>query len=363
MITQSAAIVDPLSIRVMVVDDSAVVRGLISRHLEAEPGIAVVATAAHGELALAQLARTAIDLVVLDIEMPVMDGLTTLQEIMVRHPGVRVIMASTLTRRNAEISFKALNLGASDYVAKPESGLGSAEEFKRELVSKIKAFGRRRASAAPSAAPPAPTFLPPPAAAPRPVRGKTTALAIGASTGGPPALLKLFESLRGAVQQPILLTQHMPATFTALLAEQLSRAGDRPCAEARDGEPILGGHCYVAPGGWHMVVDRQGALPILRLNQEPPESFCRPAVDPMLRTAAQVFGSGLLATVLTGMGHDGAKGCEAVARAGGRFIVQDEATSVVWGMPGAAAATGLAESILPLNDIGPWIRRATGAAA
>ena len=357
MISSSAAIAELPSIRVMVVDDSAVVRGLISRHLEAEPGIAVVATAAHGELALAQLARTAIDLVVLDIEMPVMDGLTTLQEIMVRHPGVRVIMASTLTRRNAEISFKALNLGASDYVAKPESGLGSAEEFKRELVAKIKAVVRRRAAVPPSAAPPRPTPVPP--VGPRPVRGKTTALAIGASTGGPPALLKLFESLRGAVQQPILLTQHMPATFTALLAEQLSRAGDRPCAEARDGEPILGGHCYVAPGGWHMVVDRQGALPILRLNQEPPESFCRPAVDPMLRTAAQVFGTGLLATMLTGMGHDGAKGCEA----GGRFIVQDEASSVVWGMPGAAAATGLAESILPLNDIGPWIRRATGTAA
>jgi len=198
---------------------------------------------------------------------------------------------------------------------------------------------------------------------PRPVRGKTTVVAIGASTGGPPALLKLFEALRGAVEQPILLTQHMPATFTALLAEQLSRAGDRPCAEAKDGEPILGGRCYVAPGGWHMVVDRQGALPVLRLNQEPPESFCRPAVDPMLRTAAHVFGTGLLATVLTGMGSDGAKGCEAVARAGGRFIVQDEASSVVWGMPGAAAATGLAESILPLNDIGPWIRRATGVAA
>lgn len=363
MINPSAAVMEPAPIRVLVVDDSAVVRGLISRQLEADPGITVVATAAHGELALAQLARTDIDLIVLDIEMPVMDGLTTLKEIRVRYPDIRVIMASTLTRRNAEISFKALNLGASDYVAKPESGLAGAEEFKRELVSKIMVFGRRRTSTptpqAPPSAPVAPTATP----GPRPVRGKTTIVAIGASTGGPPALLTLFESLRGAIHQPILLTQHMPATFTALLAEQLSRAGDRPCAEARDGEPILGGRCYVAPGGWHMVVDRQGALPVLRLNQEPPESFCRPAVDPMLRTAAHVFGTGLLATVLTGMGSDGAKGCEAVARAGGRFIVQDEASSVVWGMPGAAAATGLAESILPLNDIGPWLRRATGVAA
>lgn len=362
MIYPSAAPMEPAPIRVLVVDDSAVVRGLISRLLEADPGITVVATAAHGELALSQLARTDIDIVVLDIEMPVMDGLTTLKEIMIRHAGVRVIMASTLTRRNAEISFKALSLGASDYVAKPESGLAGAEEFKRELVSKIKVFGRRRASTSMPEAPQ--TTLPPKAlSASRPLRGKTTVLAIGASTGGPPALLKLFEALRGAVQQPILLTQHMPATFTALLAEQLSRAGDRPCAEARDGEPILGGRCYVAPGGWHMVVDRQGALPVLRLNQEPPESFCRPAVDPMLRTAAHVFGTGLLATVLTGMGSDGARGCEAVARAGGRFIVQDEASSVVWGMPGAAAATGLAESILPLSEIGPWLRRAAGVAA
>lgn len=363
MITASAARLEPAPIRVLVVDDSAVVRGLISRQLETDPEITVVTTAAHGELALAQLARNDIDIVVLDIEMPVMDGLTALKEIMIRHPGVRVIMASTLTRRNAEISFKALNLGASDYVAKPEGGLAGAEDFKRELISKIKAFGRSRAAASRPVAPAQP--VPPPSAAtpPRPVRGKATVLAIGASTGGPPALLTLFESLRGAVSQPILLTQHMPATFTALLAEQLTRAGDRPCAEAKDGEPILGGRCYVAPGGWHMVVDRQGALPVLRLNQEPPESFCRPAVDPMLRTAAHVFGTGLLATVLTGMGSDGAKGCEAVARAGGRFIVQDEASSVVWGMPGAAAATGLAESILPLNEIGPWLRRATGVAA
>lgn len=345
----------------MVVDDSAVVRGLISRLLDADPDITVVATAAHGELALAQLARIEIDLVVLDIEMPVMDGMTTLTEIVAHYPGVRVIMASTLTRRNAEISFKALNLGASDYVAKPETGLTGAEAFKQELVSKIKAFGRRRKAAPTPATPLHRGFATAPTPAARANRGRTTVLAIGASTGGPPALLKLFESLRGAVQQPILLTQHMPPTFTALLAEQLARAGDRPCAEAKDGEPILSGRCYVAPGGWHMVVDRKGALPILRLNQEPPENFCRPAVDPMLRSAAPVFGTGLTAIILTGMGSDGAKGCEAVARAGGRFIVQDEATSVVWGMPGAAAATGLADSILPLNDIGPWARRATGA--
>jgi two-component system chemotaxis response regulator CheB len=183
-------------------------------------------------------------------------------------------------------------------------------------------------------------------------------LAIGASTGGPPALLQLFQALRGCDRQPILLTQHMPATFTTLLAEQLARAGGRPCTEARDGDPVEAGHCYVAPGGWHMTVERRGAGVFLRLDQEPPENFCRPAVDPMLRSAARAYGRGVLAVILTGMGSDGAKGCEAVARAGGRVIVQDEASSAVWGMPGAAMATGQVEHALPLQELGPWIRTA-----
>jgi two-component system chemotaxis response regulator CheB len=155
----------------------------------------------------------------------------------------------------------------------------------------------------------------------------------------------------------------MPATFTTLLAEQLERVGERPCAEAKDGEPIRQGRCYVAPGGWHMVVAKDEATPILRLNQDPPENYCRPAVDPMLRSLANVYGAGVLAVILTGMGHDGASGCEAVAHAGGRFIAQDEASSVVWGMPGAAAATGLAQAIMPLDEVGPWLVRQTGATA
>lgn len=348
-------------IRVMVVDDSAVVRGLITRHLNAEAGIEVIASAANGELALAELSRREVDVVVLDIEMPVMDGLTALREIVARHPGVRVVMASTLTRRNAEISMKALHLGASDYVAKPETGLAGAEQFRRELAAKVRAIAVRRpatASGAPTRA--APVVAAPPAPA-RPPRTRPGVILIGASTGGPPALLRLFAAIRGAVEQPILLTQHMPATFTALLAEQLARIGDRPCAEARDGDRIRPGHCYVAPGGWHMTVARDGAMPVLRLNQDPPENFCRPAVDPLFRTAAQVFGTGALGVILTGMGSDGAHGCEALVRAGGHFIVQDEASSVVWGMPGAAAATGLAGGVLPLDQIGPWLRRISGA--
>jgi two-component system chemotaxis response regulator CheB len=350
-----------------VVDDSAVVRGLIARHLGADPEIEVVATAANGEIALLELQRREVDVVILDVEMPVMDGLTALGRIRAEHPAVKVIMASALTRRNAEISLQALSLGAADYVPKPEGGLARAEAFQRELTVKAKALGLRRAPAAAPA--PAAAAARPVQASPRtapPLAGPRAApsvLAIGASTGGPNALAKLFESLRGAAPQPILLTQHMPATFTSLLAEQLARAGGRPCAEGRDGEPVVPGRCYVAPGGWHMTVDREGALPVIRLNQEPPENFCRPAVDPMMRSVARVYGAGALAVVLTGMGSDGAKGCTAVAQAGGRVVVQDEATSVVWGMPGAAAATGLCEAVLPLPELGPWLRRATGAQA
>ncbi|MFA7262465.1 MAG: chemotaxis response regulator protein-glutamate methylesterase [Caulobacter sp.] len=336
--------------RVLIVDDSAVVRGLIARQVEAEDDLTVVATASNGELALRELSRHAVDLVVLDIEMPVMDGLTALQRIAAEYPQVRVIMVSTLTRRNAEISLKALQLGAADYVAKPEGGIAGAEAFRIDLLARLRALApRRRVMATQALAPPPP--------ASRPGQTVPEVLAIGASTGGPPALLKLFEALKGAVRQPILLTQHMPATFTALLAEQLSRAGDRPCAEGRDGEIVQPGRCYVAPGGWHMTVNRENGSAVVRLNQDPPENFCRPAVDPLLRSAAQVYGRGVVATILTGMGADGAKGCEAVARAGGRFVVQDEASSVVWGMPGAAAATGLAQGVLPLAEIGPWLRR------
>lgn len=361
---QSFAPVQTHPVRVLVVDDSAVVRGLIAKNLRLDPAIEVVGTAANGQLALDALADKAVDVVVLDIEMPVMDGLTALEQMTAKYPAIRVIMASTLTLRNAEISMKALHLGAADYIPKPESGLGAAEEFQRELIAKVKALAPRRCRSAGAATVPS-ASVPPPASPPlrRFERRKPSILAIGSSTGGPPALQQIFAALKGAVDQPILLTQHMPATFTALLAEQLSRVGNRPCAEAKHGEPVLPGRCYVAPGGWHMTIAKDGAVPIVRLNQEPPENYCRPAVDPMLRSAAAVYGTGVLAVILTGMGHDGARGCEAVTEAGGRFIAQDEASSVVWGMPGAAVATGLAQNILPLNEIGPWLRRETGAVA
>ncbi len=350
-------------IRVMVVDDSAIVRGLISRQLATDPAIVVVATAPHGEAALAELDRKQVDVVVLDIEMPVMDGIAALPLILAANPNLRVLMVSTLTRRNAEISLRALQLGASDYIAKPQGSLGAADAFMRELIAKVKAVAPipRKAIASGKLTS---TISDPPPSPPRSGPKVTpTVLAIGASTGGPPALLKVFEALKGSVTQPIFLTQHMPATFTMLLAEQLARAGDRPCSEGREGEVVKAGHCYIAPGGWHMTVMAERAGPTVRLNQNPPESFCRPAVDPMFRSLAAVYGAGVLGLILTGMGADGAKGCVALSDAGGRFVVQDEASSVVWGMPGAAAATGRAERIMPLADIGPWLRCATAVAA
>lgn len=348
-------------IRVLVVDDSAIVRGMVSRQLAEDPAIQVVGTSPDGQAALRELDKQPVDLVVLDIEMPIMDGLTALPQMLAAHPGLKVVMASTLTRRNAEISLRALQLGAADYIAKPEGGLAGAEEFKRELIAKVKAFGRRRPGPTISAPAPVQPVAPIRTAPPPAVRIMPTALAIGASTGGPPALLKLFEALKGSVAQPIFLTQHMPATFTALLAEQLERVAGRPVREGQDGEAVAPGRCYLAPGGFHMVVVRERGGPVIRLNQEPPENFCRPAVDPMFRSLAEVYGAGVLGLILTGMGSDGARGCTALVQAGGRFVVQDEATSVVWGMPGAAAGTGQAEKILPLAEIGPWLRRNTGS--
>ncbi|WP_276118550.1 chemotaxis-specific protein-glutamate methyltransferase CheB [Brevundimonas naejangsanensis] len=348
----------------MIVDDSAVVRGVVRRLLEAEPGLEVAATATNGEAALRELGQRTVDVVLLDVEMPIMGGLEALRRIVVDHPAVKVVMVSTLTRRNAEISLEALRIGAADYVTKPEAGIAAAAEFGRDLIARVKALAASRG--------PRPTV---PAASPRRIGGLglrdgggrprlVRALGIGASTGGPPALLGLFRALQGGSgRQPILVAQHMPATFTALLAEQIERAAGRPCAEGRDGEPVLPGRIYVAPGGWHMTVENGPTSPIIRLDQTAPEHFCRPAVDPMLRSLATVYGDGALAAILTGMGADGAAGCEAVARAGGRFIAQDQATSAVWGMPAAAAATGLAEAVLPLDEIGPWLRRTTEAGA
>ncbi len=356
--------------RVMVVDDSAVIRGLLARTLELDPDIDVVATACNGKLALSELDRKDIEVVVLDIEMPVMDGLTALPLLIEKQPGLQVIIASTLTRKNAEISLRALQAGAKDYLTKPSSGseLNSAAEFKRELTEKISSLAAvARREGVKTAQPRAAASTPTPAAD-KPKLEKNISLrsapitppsiiAVGSSTGGPQALFEVLGNLAPSVSLPIVITQHMPPTFTTLLAEHITRVVKRPCVEGKDGAPIEAGGIYLAPGGYHMYVEARSDGNVIRLNQEPAENFCRPSVDPLLRSIAKIYGARILTVILTGMGSDGCKGATEVTEAGGTVIAQDEATSVVWGMPGAVATAGLCSAILPLTEIGPYVRK------
>ncbi len=380
-------------IKVMVVDDSAVVRGLINRMLDSDPAVTVVASVGNGQIALGVLERQEVDVVVLDIEMPVMDGMTALPKMLKINPSLQVIMASTLTLKNAEISMRALEAGAADYIPKPTStkNIAGESDFREILIAKVKALGMRRrvsrggarpsgaGAASPSVARPS-TFgaagaaAQSTSAATRPVvplhgsskivlRNAMTeipqVLAIGSSTGGPQALFAVLSGLRaGSIPpQPILITQHMPATFTTILAEHISRVSGWTAAEAKDGEAIKSGRVYIAPGDFHMIVESKGLEKVLRLNKNPPENFCRPAVDPMLRSVAQVWGKGALVCILTGMGYDGMKGGQAIVAAGGTVVAQDEATSVVWGMPGAVATAGVCSAVLPLPEIAPYLQK------
>ena len=366
--------VDPY--RVMVVDDSAVIRGLLTRALEGDNEIRVVASVGDGQMAVNSLQRNAVDVIVLDVEMPVMDGLTAIPRLLAVSPSVKIIMASTLTLRNADISIRALEAGAADYIAKPTTTreISGADAFKRELVLKVKALGahaRRLGSRARTDVRPM-TPLPPaggglvfrrgePVGPPtlRPIgnAGRPDVIAIGSSTGGPQALFEVLSHLKGGVTQPILITQHMPATFTTILAEHITRQCGIVCAEAKEGEVITEGRAYVAPGDNHMLVVNRGGGLTLTLTKDPPENFCRPAVDPMLRSIVRAYGRRVLTVILTGMGQDGMRGCQDVTAAGGVVIGQDEASSVVWGMPGAVATAGLCSAILPLKEIGPYIRK------
>jgi two-component system chemotaxis response regulator CheB len=358
--------------RVMVVDDSAVIRGLLTKTLETDPEIKVVSTVGNGQAAIDAVKRNDIDVIVLDIEMPVMDGLTALPKILEAKPGVQVIMASTLTLKGASVSLKALSLGAADYLPKPTTttGISTADDFKRGLVEKAKSWGlvarRKRglppgSAAAPGTnAPPAPKKLYPGAVTLRTnaLPSKVDCLAIGSSTGGPQALFAVFRALGRVERMPVFVTQHMPATFTTILAEHLAQASGMPAAEAKDGEPVTAGRIYVAPGDFHMTVEGTAANLTVRLNKNPPENFCRPAVDPMLRSIAKAYGNRTLFVMLTGMGQDGLKGARELINVGSTVIAQDEASSVVWGMPGAVASNGLCTAVLPLNEIGGYVKKA-----
>ncbi len=370
--SSSGTVTDP--IRVMVVDDSVVVRGLVGRWLDEEPGLAVVASHRNGRLAVDDVLRSNPDVVILDIEMPDMDGLTALPLLIEKKKNLVVVVASTLTRRNAEISLKALSLGAADYIPKPESnsGITTSTDFRRELIAKVLSLGQRAKhrglpGQAPSArpaprpgagAPPVPTGAlkasRPATFTIRPYSSvKPRILAIGSSTGGPQALNTLFNEIGSSIGQvPVVLTQHMPPTFTAILAEHITKAAGRPAAEGRDGDVVRPGHIYVAPGGKHMLLAKNGSDIVIKLSDAPPVNFCKPAVDPLFKSVVDIFGTATLAVILTGMGSDGAEGVRKIGEVGGSTIVQDEETSVVWGMPGAAAHTGMCSDVLPLNEIG-----------
>lgn len=393
--------------QVMVVDDSAFIRGAISRAIESCDGLRVAVSVSNGEQAVRALQREAVDVIVLDIEMPIMDGLTALPKLKEIDPAVQVIMASTLTQKNAEISLRAMSLGATDYIPKPSSSheVMAAQDFQRDLVSKVMALGalarrsgvREMPRSAPkpkgtdaltpfhaSARTATPLTSPSVKDVPveRPKRAETVrpvlsfapgakrdivlrkepinrpdVLAIGSSTGGPQALFKVIKDMGKGLPQPILITQHMPPSFTTILAEHITRQCDVVCNEAKDGDVLVGGQYYVAPGDFHMLIERKGADSVVRLVKDPPENFCRPAVDPMLRSLSNIYGRNTFVVILTGMGSDGTKGGEVVVKAGGSLIAQDEATSVVWGMPGSVALAGLCTAVLPVQEIGGYVRQ------
>lgn len=367
-------------IQVMVVDDSAVIRGLLTRMLESDADVSVVASVGNGQLAINSLGRTPVDVIILDIEMPVMDGLTALPQLIKVDKSVKIIMASTLTSRNAEVSIKALSSGATDYLPKPSSAreLGGENDFKRELLEKVKSLGELRrheigGTVTPRKMPPkpAPGEIPPPSPGGAPKRWemrdaknvtlrpasktKPDILAVGSSTGGPQALFTFFKGLGNTINIPIVVTQHMPATFTTILAEHISRMSGWECKEAEDGDRLQAGRILLAPGDFHMMIEQKGPERIVRINQNPPENFCRPAVDPMLRSVVKVYGPRVLTVILTGMGNDGAKGSQMVADAGGTVIAQDQPTSVVWGMPGAVATAGICSAVLPIEELAGYV--------
>ena len=371
-------------IRVMVVDDAVVVRSLLSRWIEEEPGLTLVAALRNGREAVEQLEAVNPDVVVLDVDMPELDGISTLPKLLQKRRDLAVIMASALTRDHAEVTMRALALGAADYIPKPtaeEGGVITSASFQRDIIAKIRALGGRgnRPLHSPHARRPAhPVTRRLGGAVQRTMKWRTPTdeagqpefelrpfspvpprvLLIGASTGGPQALTRLMSRLAPVIEAaPVLITQHMPATFTTILAEHLSRTSTRPVREAIHGEPVLAGTIYLAPGGRHMKVARQDGTAVIVLDDGPPVHFCKPAVDPLFASAADVWGAWNMALILTGMGTDGTDGAASIVEAGGSVIAQDEATSVVWGMPGSAVHAGVCAAVLPLDQIAPKVVR------
>lgn len=365
-------------VRILVVDDSAVIRGFVSRALSDTPALALVGSVSDGAQALEFLKRNQVDVIILDIEMPVMTGLQALPEIIRIAPDARVVMSSTLTSEGAEVTVRALALGAADYVTKPTSTreADSTTEWKRDLTAKVQALGAAawnkrqiRSGNLTTATAPAATVARPAPVEPKRLYGDSEVklrsagrltpeiVAIGSSTGGPQALFQVLPKLKG-LPQPIVITQHMPKTFTAILAQHITRETGLNAVEAKTGDILQPGQVYVAPGDYHMLFERVGLQVKVVLDQGPQENFCRPAVDPMLRSLMSIYGAEkMLVVILTGMGSDGAKGARPVAEGGGTVLAQDQASSVVWGMPGAVATAGICAAVLPITEIGAEARK------
>ncbi len=343
----------------MLVDDSAVVRGMITRVLGGEKDMKIIKSAENGQLALEALDDCSPDIILLDVEMPVMDGMAALPQLLEKAPDSRIVMCSTLTVRNAAITLEALKLGATDCIGKPTSprDIQPGGEFQLSLLNILRGLGKKKSTGTPDGA-----------VVPTPYKlsdklgvytGKPLLVAIGSSTGGPQALFEVIKHLKG-IDVPIILTQHMPATFTKILAQHITTHTGVTAVEAEDSMPIEAGIVYVAPGGYHMLMARDAKTRhlIAKLDEGPPVNFCKPAVDPMLKSAIDVFGNKVLGVILTGMGNDGLDASKILVEKSGRVVAQDEKTSVVWGMPGAVAKAGLCTQVLPVGEIGPWIRKA-----
>ncbi len=370
--------------QVLVVDDSVVIRGLMKRWLTLDQGIEIVGTAVNGLQAIEIAKSKFIEIIILDIEMPDMNGLDALPDLLKAQPDVKVIMASTLTTRNAEISIRALEIGATDYVPKPitSSELHSKGGYRSELISKIIAIASETRTLKQQPLPDnvidrpvdtgndqdieeIPTFKTVVFDKKQPIKIRSASkftpeiIAIGSSTGGPQALLRVLSDLKQKkINVPIVITQHMPPTFTAIFADRIKKNLQLDAKEASDKEEVIPGRIYVAPGDYHMKLQQKRGRVFINLTQSPLENFCRPAVDPMLRSIATIYGERALTVILTGMGQDGFRGSEVLTKAGGTVIAQNQETSVIWGMPGCVAYGGFCSAILPINDIGPTILKA-----
>lgn len=356
-------------ISVLVVDDSVVVRRLVTDVLNAAPDIEVAGVAANGKIALAKMPQLNPDLITLDIEMPEMDGLETLRHLHRDYPDTPVIMFSTLTERGAQATLDALELGATDYVTKPAnvgSVAASMASVRDQLVPRIMSLcgsKLRGSTAAPTRpAPAAPVRTPAPPSQTPTVTGPLQAIVIGVSTGGPDALAEVLPALPANLPVPVLVVQHMPKTFTRLLAQRLDGKCPLRVSEAEEGDVVEPGRVLIAPGDWHLRLRRRGQQVTVALDQGTPENFCRPAVDVLFRSAVETYGGHLLGAVLTGMGSDGAKGARGIVDVGGQVVVQDERTSVVWGMPGATVAAGAASEVVPLQAVAATLTRTVAAA-